>query len=262
MRSSVSKLKLFKACRRAYYFKYIQDLEPVQKSEALTTGTNYHALLEELYKNDKLDLSERTKESAMARAYLTYIYPKLPVKSVEEWRQKKVGNHVMVGRVDGIAKDGCIVEHKTTSSEITEEYEYNLLWDEQILAYMYLTGSRKVYYTVCRKPTIRQKKNETDDEFFYRMLEWFDEDTDSKIRLFEITRTDEEVEAFAESNFSKICDDMEQAEKDNDFYMNTQHCNKWGNRCEYSSICLNYNPNENYIEFMKGGRKDAKCKED
>lgn len=256
MRSSVSKLKLFKACRRAYYFKYIQDLVPVQKAEALITGLTYHALIEELYNNNGefITPNDFSKERAMARAYQTYIWPKFKVTGVEEWRQKSIDKHLLVGRLDGISENGYIVEHKTTSSEITEEYEYNLQWDEQILAYMYLTGANKVYYTVCRKPTIRQKKTETEEEFFYRMLDWYAEDTDSKIRVLEITRTDEEINQFI-NNFVKICDDMESAEINNDLYMNTQHCNCWGRRCEYSSICLNYNPNEEYIEFMKGGRE-------
>lgn len=252
MKSSISRMKLFKSCRRAYYFKYIENLEPVEKSDALQTGSNYHSLLEQLYTGNKLD-DDYSKERAMAEAYRKYIYPKFNVKSVEDWKQKPIAGHMLIGRVDGIADDGCLVEHKTTSAEITEEYEYNLLWDEQILAYMYLTGARKVYYTICRKPTIRQKKNESDEEFFERMVEWYDTDTDSKIRLLEIHRTDEEVKKFA-SEFIKVCDDMERAEEKDDLYMNTQYCNHWGRRCEYSSICLNYNPNQSYIEFEKGGR--------
>ena len=265
MKSSISRMKLFKACRRAYYFKYIEDLEPVQKSDALVVGSNYHELLEELYQNDGNFVSKNdfSKERAMAKAYQKYIYPKFKVRTVEEWKEKPIGQHVLFGRVDGIAEDGCLVEHKTTSAtDIAEAYEYDLLWDEQILAYMYLTGTRKVYYTVCKKPTIRQRKDEDEEGFFYRMLDWYDEDTDSKIRVMEITRTDNEVNNFADQ-FNRVCTSMENAEKGLEpLYINTQHCNCWGRRCEYSSICLNYNPNENYIEFMKGGRKDAKRKED
>ena len=253
MKSSISKMKLFKACRRAYYFKYIEDLEPIEKSEALKVGSSYHELLEQLYATGEVE-EGYSKEHAMATAYKKYIYPKFKVQTVEEWKGKEIGRHELIGRVDGIAQDGNLVEHKSTSMEITEAYEYNLQWDEQILAYMYLTDARKVYYTVCRKPTIRQKKNETEEEFFNRMVEWYDEDTDSKIRLLEITRTDEEVKAFAR-NFENICEDMEDAEDRNDMYMNTQYCNCWGRRCEYSSICLNYNPDMEYIEFTKGGRR-------
>lgn len=252
MRASISRVKLFKACRRAYYLKYVEGLEPVEKAEALQTGSNYHELIEGLYHTGCLPPAtlDWSKELAMATAYQKYIYPKFNVDAVEEWLEKPIGKHILVGRVDGIADDGCIVEHKTTSADISEggEYEYNLLWDEQLLAYFYLTGTTKAYYTVIRKPTIRQKKDESDEEFFNRMVAWYDEDTDSKIRCFEVERTQEEVEQFAK-NFEAVCDEMEHAEN---LYRNTCHCNAWGRRCEYSSVCLNYDPNVEYIEFTKG----------
>jgi hypothetical protein len=158
---------------------------------------------------------------------------------------------ILQGYVDGIADDGHIVEHKTCGSEITEQYEYNLLWDEQILAYMLLTGARKVWYTVCRKPTIRIKKDETEEAFYYRMLDWYDDDPDSKIRLLEIERTDEEVEAFRK-DLEVMKGTIQEAEQDHNFYKNTCHCNMYGRRCEYSSVCLHYDPNQQYLEFVKG----------
>lgn len=252
MIASISRVKLFKSCRRAYQFRYEYDLEPVEKSEALQTGSNYHELLETLYSDEDKFLMEiePTKEYAMAVAYRKYIYPEFSVSSVETWMEKQIRKHKLIGRVDGLAKDGLLVEHKTTSSEITEEYEFNLQWDEQILAYMSLTGTREVYYTVIRKPTIRQKKNESEEEFYQRMVEWYDEDTESKIRLLKISRTDDEVEEF-EKSFETICDEMERGV----IYRNQNYCNCWGRRCEYSSICLNYDPNQEYVGFVRGGRK-------
>lgn len=257
MNISISAIKLFKACRRAYYFKHIQKLEPVVRPEALETGKNYHALIEELYRDGSFT-EDFSKECAMATAYKKYIYPKFKVTAVEEWKSHNIGSDLnLIGRVDGLAKDNALVEHKTTSSEITEEYEFNLLWDEQILTYMYLTGTRKVWYTVCRKPTIRQKKDESDEEFFNRMVAWYDEDTDSKIRVLEITRTDEEVENFAkELRVMASLMSIVNSGGENQFYKNTCHCNKWGRRCEYSSICLNYDPNQTYVEFTKGDKEN------
>ena len=137
--------------------------------------------------------------------------------------------------MDGIAEDGRLVEHKTTSSEIGDDYEYMLQWDEQLLAYMLMTGKREMYYTVCKKPTIRQKKNETEEEFMQRCVEWYDEDTDSKIRLMLISRTDEEV-----AEFNK----------------NPSYCKHWGRMCDYASVCLHYDPKQEYIEFEKVDRRE------
>ena len=135
----------------------MENLEPIQKAEALETGSNYHSLLEELNKTGNFE-SDYSKESAMVTAYKKYIYPHFKVTEAEKYVEYDLGNgDTLIGFVDGVTDNGYIVEHKTTSQEITEQYEYNLLWDEQILAYMLLTGMRKVWYTVCRKPTIRQK---------------------------------------------------------------------------------------------------------
>jgi hypothetical protein len=252
MRLSVSKIKAFKACRRLYQLKYVEGLEPVKKPETLETGTNYHSLLEELHNVGNLNAhdGECTKELAMAKAYERYVYPKMHVVASEKWLEYDLGGVKFVGIVDAIADDGHIVEHKITGSEITEEYEYNLLWDEQILAYMMLTGKRKVWYTVCRKPTIRQKQAETDEEFFKRMVAWYDVDTGSKIRLLEIERTDDEVEAFRK-DLEVIKGTIQEAEEDKNFYRNTCHCHTWGRRCEYSSVCLHYDPTQSYIEFER-----------
>lgn len=253
MKLSISKLKCFESCRFSYKFKYIEKLEPVQKADALVTGSNYHEKLEQIYKNGYCTIDDFSIESAMALAYEKYIYPKFKVKAVEEWFEKPfgTGKHILVGRVDGVAEDGYLVEHKTTGSTNLEEYEYNLMWDEQILGYMLGYGVRKMWYTVIRKPTIKQKKGETEEEYFDRVCQWYGEDTDSKIRLIEITRTDEEIDEF-EKHLEALADMMEKAETEEKYlYRNPLHCNCWGRRCEYSSICLNYDPDVQYVEFVK-----------
>lgn len=253
MKLSISRIKTFKACRRAYELKYIENLVPAQNPEALEVGKKYHKIIEDL--NNGVDIingeeyaEDYSREHAMARAYLTHIYPRFKVVEAEKHLEYDLGDgDVLVGIADGIADDGHIVEHKTTGQDITEAYEYGLQWDEQILAYMLMTGMRKVWYTVCRKPTIRQKKDETDEQFFYRMIDWYEEDSDSKIRLLEIERTDEDVAQF-EDELMLMADDIRHA---GHYYRNTCHCNMWGRRCEYSSICLYYDPEQEYIEFVR-----------
>lgn len=253
MKVSISRIKTFKACRRAYQLKYIENLVPAENPEALEIGKHYHKIIEDL--NNGADIiygedyvGDFSKELAMARAYMIYIYPKFKVIESEKHLTYDLGDgDVLVGIADGIAEDGHIVEHKTTGQDITEAYEYGLQWDEQILAYMLMTGMRKVWYTVIRKPTIRQKQNETDEAFFYRMIEWYDTDTEDKIRLMELSRSDEEVQEFLESLKAMV----KEMKGTDHFYRNTCHCNMWGRRCEYSSICLHYDPNMESIEFVR-----------
>jgi hypothetical protein len=251
MKVSISRVKLFKACRRAYEFKYVYGLVPVQKAEALETGLRYHAKLEELYKTGDFT-ADFSKESAMATAYKKYIYPRFRMEAVEDWLEMPLKNgNTLVGRIDGKADDGWLVEHKTTSQEFAE-YEYNLFWDEQILAYMALTDARNIYYTVCRKPTIRRKREESEEDFFNRMVAWYEEDTEKKITLMEIHRPDEEVENFID-DLNNIATQMNLAVLAGSrlMYRNTAYCHCWGRRCEYSSICLNFDPSQEYLEFEK-----------
>ena len=245
---SITKIKAFKSCRRLYELKYIEGLRPVQKAEALEIGSNYHKLLERLYKGEGIAW-DFTKENAMAHAYQNIIYPKFKVVKVEKPLSYDLGDgNTLVGIADGIAADGHLVEHKTYGgTDSMEQYEYDLLWDEQILAYMLMTGMRKVWYTVCRKPTIRLKKDETEEQFFYRMLYWYEENPAERMRLFEIERTDAEVEEFRQN---LLCMSAEISAAQN-MYRNTCHCNMYGRRCEYSSVCLHYDPAQEYIEFVK-----------
>jgi len=252
MKVSISQIKLFKACRRAYELKYIHGMHPVEKAEAMESGISYHEKLERMYQDDGcVDTEDLSKESAMACAYAKYIYPVFRVKACEEWFEYELPDgDKLIGRLDGIAEDGKLVEHKTTSKEIWEDCEYDLMWDEQVLAYMLATGYRKMWYTICRKPTIRQKKGESEEEFFQRMVDWYDTDTSSKIRLLVVERTDEEVEQFRRDLVS-ITDTMKKAESVGEFYKNCSHCFRWGRRCEYASICLNFDPKQEYIEFTR-----------
>lgn len=251
MKLSISQLKCFKSCRRMYDLRYNEGLYPVTPAEALETGKNYHELLERLYNGEDLPEDEFTKENAMAHAYAKYIFPKFACRVAEEPFEFDLGNgDKLIGRVDGIAEDGSLVEHKTTSKDITEGYEYDLMWDEQIPAYMLAMNTRSVYYTVVKKPTIRLKKDESEEEFYQRMIEWYDDDTENKIRVLTLTRTDDEVEQFRD-DLMLMADELRHA---GFYYRNTCNCNMYGRRCEYSSVCLHYDPNQEYVEFERRER--------
>lgn len=247
-RLSITAIKLFKACRKAYQLRYVEGLVPAQTSEALETGRGYHEGIEKLYETGELpELS--TKEAAMVTAYAKYIMPKVPKFAPEQAFECSVTRgKKLIGRVDGIVSDeNAIVEHKTTSKSM-EEFEFDLCGDEQLFAYFMATGAQYAYYTVCRKPTIRQKKGETGEEFAQRCLDWYNEDTDSKIKMWRIWNMHlDETKVELRAMFKEIAN----AEKTGNFYRNTCHCEKWGRRCEYAPICLNYDPNIEYIGFEK-----------
>lgn len=258
MKISASKVKCYKACKRAYYFRYVEELVPVETAQPLVDGSNYHAMIEQLYKNGwfEADVENNPKIAAMAMAYERYIYPQFKVKAAEEWFEYKLTDNVqLVGRFDGIADDGLVVEHKTTSADVDDEYIYNLQWDEQILTYMLVSGKNEMYYTVCKKPTIRQKQSETAEEYYERCCAWYAEDTDKKIRVIKVTRSEKEVKTY-KTALKYIAKDMQKDEKakkpkEYTFYRNCSNCTAYGRKCEYASICLDYDPKLEYVEFKK-----------
>ena len=250
MKVSISKIRLFKSCRRAYELRYMEGLVPVEVSDALETGRLYHSKLEELYNTGSFDGSDFSKASAMAKAYEKYIYPQFKVKAVEEpFEFNLCPEHSVTGRVDGITEDGAIVEHKTTSTDL-DAYEFDLEWDEQIPCYMLAYGVNRMVYTVVKKPTIRIKKNESEEEFYQRMVDWYAEDTEQKIRCMLVTRTDEQLEEFRKE-LLRMCDEMERAEVIGLMYKNPAYCHRWNTLCEYAQICNNYDANETYINFER-----------
>lgn len=269
MKISASKVKCYKACKRAYYFRYVEELVPVETAQPLVDGSNYHAMLEQLYKDGwyQADIENNPKIAAMAAAYEKYIYPQFKVKAAEEWFEYNLTDDVqLVGRFDGIAEGGLVVEHKTTSADVDDEYIYNLQWDEQILTYMLVSGKNVMYYTVCKKPTIRQKQSETAEQYYERCCAWYAEDTDKKIRVIKVTRNEKEVQEH-KTMLEYIADQMiiseiivYQKEQDsvyntkNIFYRNCSNCTAYGRKCEYASICLDYDPKLEYVEFEKKGK--------
>lgn len=246
-KASNSKIQCYKSCRRMFQLRYIENLYPIQKSEALERGSSYHDKIESLLKTGTFEVDD-PKSSAMATAFKKYIYPHLRPVAEEEWFNYTTEyGDPFVGRIDARDADGSIIEHKTTSVNIDEAYWYAVQTDEQLMTYMYAYNVRKAYYTVCKSPTIRQKNNETNDEFFERCVAWYDEDTDQKIAMREIFHTDKEIADFVKEQAMTI----REMNSCNLFYRNRSYCYKWGRLCEYAPVCEHYDRGQEYIGFER-----------
>lgn len=248
MRISSSKVKTYKACHKLYYFKYVEGLASENSAQTLVDGLNYHAGVEAINNGaePKLDIENDPKTSAMIMAYKKHIAPQLSVTEAEvPFELKLTPNVTLVGRFDGVTGAGVVVEHKTTSSDIDDEYVYDLQWDEQVLNYMLASGKDLVIYTAIKKPTIRQKQNETATEFYERCLAWYDEDNEHKFGVMTVVREKSEIEAQRRQLIS-VAHEMSAREarknKDMAFFRNPNYCGQYGRRCEFASICLDYNP--------------------
>lgn len=251
MRQSSTSIQTYKSCRRLYELKYIHGIEPTQKSEALERGSNYHEKVESILKYGCFTY-DLDKSTAMAWAFSKYILPDLkPVASVEEWFEiGTLESGIIIGKVDAKDESGAIIEHKTTSMEIDEAYWYNKQFDEQLMTYMLGNATNRAIYTVCKTPTIRQKQNETEEEFVQRCMDWYDTDTEKKIAWREIVIPMEQLE----EHMRMLTAIVKEANECSLFYRNQNYCTHWGRMCEYAPICQHYDPNETYIGFEKKER--------
>lgn len=240
MTLSASKINCYLSCQKKYEFQYKEGLI-APKSEALQTGIDYHEEVADIL------LGKGEPISPMGHAFKKYIDRSgWKIKAVEEEFNIPLSHGVKLrGFIDGLVEiDGkqFLLEHKTTGMSIDEQYEDRLRWDRQIPIYCKSTGIYDVLYTVVKKPTIRKKKEtknkpeESDEEFFQRCIEWYEEDTEKKIKLFQFRRLKSEVEE-ATSELSELAKEMRGRKI---FHRDNSSCKIMG--CPFKSICLNYNP--------------------
>ena len=75
---------------------------------------------------------------------------------------------------------------------------------------------------------------------------------DKKIRVISVERSEKEIAEQKEA-LKAIARDIVATDKKGEkaFYRNQSHCTCYGRRCEFASICLDYDPKLEYVEFKK-----------
>jgi hypothetical protein len=147
---------------------------------------------------------------------------------VEQGFTLRLGNGLIVGKMDGVIDDGDLLEHKTTSQYLSPEFLSQYIVHNQITLYM--AALRELLGRMPKKcivNIIRVKEYKTvnkDDKLFSRQY---------------VTRTTAQLDQFLQQlefrisqvkNFLRIGFDA--------FYQNApEACTKWGRICEYMPLC-------------------------
>lgn len=144
------------------------------------------------------------------------------------------------------------VEHKTTGQNSLEKYIDHLAYDDQIAIYMLATNSTRAIYTIIQKPTIRQGKNETEDEYLSRVSDWY---SPEHVVCVDVFRTAGELKA----KYEEIVYIAKQIRNTKLFWRNPSNCALVS--CPYASVCLNYEPDMQLAGFIKKERRNEElCK--
>jgi len=192
---TVSEMKAFRRCNRYHHYRYRLGYRPVSDADALYFGRLFHLGLETWWKSDaKLEPALASVQEAvesvgcMVNAVDLEKVRCLLIGYHFRWENEDIGavavehefetalinpltgaasrTFTLGGKVDCIAedlrKDCWVVEHKTTSSDITQGSEYwqRLRLDTQVSTYITALKSvgydvRGCIYDVVKKPLLR-----------------------------------------------------------------------------------------------------------
>ena len=208
MVSTYSMWSLFRNCRKAVEWRYLEQLVPLTRDRNLHFGSLIHeclqtwhqrrdlaevvALIDRLCPNRLQDENQRRDwhlAIAMMEAYAArYATEEFETIALEKNFEGSIVNpatgapsrsFVLAGKVDGIVRIGgdyFVLEHKT-ASQLDSDYLERLWTDFQITIYSYyveqtagipITG---ILYNVLVKAKLQQSKGETEQEFQERRAE-------------------------------------------------------------------------------------------
>ena len=248
---TASMIGSYKRCPRRYELEYIHNLRPTGTSEALEIGTNYHANVEHILRHEEYDHSGLAGK--MAEAFEKYIdWRDWQAVPEQEFRVRISRGFYLKGKLDALTADGIPVEHKTTGQSSLEKYIDHLAYDDQIAIYMLITGSLRATYTIIQKPTIRQGKSETEEEYLERVSEWY---SPEHVVSVNVVRTANELKEKRE----ELIYLSKQIQRTKLFWRNPNTCALTS--CPYASICLNYEPDMQLVGYEKKERRNEElCK--
>lgn len=265
-----SHIKTWLNCGMAEHYRYTLQLVPRIRSKHLSLGSAVHRGIEfgsveagleyfsDVYpstqaEQDELDTNRVICEAMLAgyfdryqpfKEYEPEIEFDVPILNPKTKAASK--SFVLSGKVDGLTKingSWWVCEYKT-ASRVDRTYIDRLQLDTQITLYMYalqrlrgikITG---VIYRIIKKPTIRQKQNETLAQFRERIIEDYRVRDDHYFEQQMLYRSQADLEAF-ERELWMMTQRMLAERREGIHFKNTSRCSEYGG-CPYMPLCLGH----------------------
>jgi tRNA-binding EMAP/Myf-like protein len=155
---------------------------------------------------------------------------------------------IFVIKMDNIVKVRAkkILHELKTSKTITPDYVKRIQTDIQTAIYFYFHNIifedepiEEIMYDVIRKPSIKQKKKETQLEFIDRLKQWYDKPDDSS-SAFHIERfpTPKISADDVINTVDKVSQEMLKAKTKEDYYQDFDKCHSYyGDVCPMYALC-------------------------
>lgn len=262
-----SNMAIVKNCPKMFQYRILDKLTPKYKTEARGIGTAFHrgvetgSICEALYtfdgifpnsqeEQDALDIKRATVQ-AMVEGYFEAFERFENIESEIEFdlpiinprTNKPSKSFTLAGKVDGLVKIGgkyWLLELKT-AGQINSTYIDKLMIDSQITTYFYALQRHKninlsgVIYRIVKKPSIRQTKKETVQQYCERLIEDYKFRPDFYFFEEKLYRSNEDMKLY-ERELWMFTQYLLQCNREGLWYRNTSRCADWG-KCDYLPLC-------------------------
>lgn len=240
---SSSEISCYQQCPRKYRHRYVDRRVPLIQAEELMRGKRAHKALTEWQSGREIDVREMPPaERAMMRGYIS-VYARTLLAVNVPFRVEVAPGLFIVGEFDAAIYDDQgnvrdIIEHKTTSSDISPGGQYwkrVVLVDPQVSVYSLAFPCATVLYDVLRKPALRQKQGETESQYEERCLAAIAEEPEKYFARFTVVRLEEDAKATVE-DIRRVAYQLEPGA--DLFERNPRACFDYGRECEYFGVCF------------------------
>ena len=286
-----STISQFKNCRKAFYYRNIEQLVPRHESESRGIGSAVHkgietgsvdealALFDDIFPSDQEEANKLETNKAIVRAMLEGYFelygrewpgeltPELQfeVPIINPATKAQSRSFLLSGKVDGLLQENgkhWLVEYKTAGA-VDKSYVEKLMLDQQLTTYIYGLQRQEgikisgVIYRILRKPSIRQTKKETLEQYIERLFQDYKDRPEFYFYEEKLYRSQEDLDEF-EHELWDITQDLLKCRKDGLWYKNTSRCKDWG-RCEYIPLCAKQ---PDAMDLFKTRETNIELKED
>lgn len=251
---SHSRINCFKECAKKYEYKYIDNLEPIDDNKALNIGKAFHRgielnsvndLAKELDEDEYFSDEKNETNKIIALAMVESFLKKFPNHNEGNIQHEVHIETNICGNekdfqiyADAIkeVEEGLILREYKTTSKIDDLYLDKLEFNDQISRYCYVIEKEykkpviAIEYYIAKKPLLRQKQNETIEQYRNRLVERLMED--NNIVSITLQRTKEDIE----DAYEDLKYDINNIKNTKRFTKNLSNCSVYGG-CPYMNLC-------------------------
>ncbi len=248
-----SALKTFRLCPRKYYYNYECLIELVGHGSriAMDKGTMIHTAIQGKLANipiTELDIDLVTYPE------LLVLYQYYPVEETWQLVSTELQLHLVMpgssiilsGKLDGVVSSEerlKLLEIKSSRFKLADDEEVLAKWDidRQLSMYSLLARANDIAHSgiivdYIRTPSLKRKKDESDEEFLQRINENVADNLDTYYGKVSISRTIEQDNECLEECLQEISM-IKSCRETNVWPKSSEGCNEYHKLCSYNQLC-------------------------